>query len=355
MTSEGRSASGWAVATAALVAVVALATSGCGDDSAERTAEDEREVGTVVRQLQRAFLADDTAAICARMTRAAQRQAGIAAHNTPTTCPKDVRGFFAMIEQGGGWRHRGEPELTGVAVDGDRATATVAVAGWRAAVPLAREDGRWKLNSFFGAAADRPPKPTTTGAATPAAERGSHEVAVRGAREGPLRPCGKVSAESFAALTGGCRIELYSRRTDLSALTVFGDFRLASCWSRQGFLVDGSGRTWTDSTTVEADIEGERSACGDVNACGEGDGVDASWLGRIEARPDGDLIYRSKVCFETCIGDFAGVLTQRLVRRGRDWRAETVGAGVGASGFRVDSRLDLTPDGLAIARSDSPG
>jgi cytochrome c551/c552 len=126
-------------AFAVAIAVVA-ATGGCGDDDADH-------VAAAFADIQARFAAQDARGVCSRITRRAQYQAGALGHAQPTTCERDVHDLFRWIAIQSPSK---SPKAVAVAVDGDYATVATALTSDAASdVPFVKQDGRWKLDSFF--------------------------------------------------------------------------------------------------------------------------------------------------------------------------------------------------------------
>lgn len=137
--------------------VVASALAGCSGQN------DEEQVADAVQAMQDHMAAGDFDAVCAAMTARPKRQIGTIGHGRrPTTCPRDVREMVLTAElqaPGDGLRDSKRPAIRSVRVDpsGERALAVLTVDGGAFHVELAKEDGEWKLDDFFGAVA--PPLP----------------------------------------------------------------------------------------------------------------------------------------------------------------------------------------------------
>lgn len=140
----------------ALVLSAAIAVgAGCG--GGEENGDADKQVRAVYAQLQSRFEARDSDGVCARISKAAKVQIGSFGHAQPTTCVRDVRQLFKWIkrERPGGPT---APRLVGVAVEGDEAMATARLTpGAEGQVPFVKEDGKWKLDNFFGITAPPPP------------------------------------------------------------------------------------------------------------------------------------------------------------------------------------------------------
>jgi hypothetical protein len=318
---------------------MALVGASCGE-----TRDDADQVASTVRDLQSAFADGDWKGVCARISDGAKVQVGKIAHGSPTACGRDLARAFTLIEEGGGWLHRRMPEVVDVDVDADRATATVSLGERsRAGLPLVRQGGEWKLDSFAGT-------PTRQAEAVRAGIRSAAFPATRGeavgVRESAGSPCGDLVDGRFPEISGGCQIDVTTRRTKLTVTTVFGDFRFAVCPSSYPISVDSRGRTWTGTRQVA--IPGGSGPCGDINSCLDEDGQ-LPWRGRLGSAGDGTVLHVVDACFETCVGYFVGEISMRLTRHVGGWRAELTGD-VGDSGLRLQSALAVDGD-LAIATS----
>ena len=331
--SEGRAGEGARAAgrrplpvAAVLLGAIAMLLVGCGDE--DTSDADRRAVAQATERLQLAFAERDLPELCARMTRRASRQAGRIAYGRPRACVPDVRRAVSVIGRDV-WEELGQLPLRAVEVDGDEATATVAFEGHEVDVPLARENGRWKLDSFFGTSAARLD-------ARPSSLSGKGDaVTVTVAAAGARARCADFLS-SYPRVVGGCVMSLHSPAVDISVLTPFGHFRFALCRAGQRLAIDGSGDTWTSRVSFEGDSDGR---CGDVRPCGDRRGS-LPWKGRIYARPDGGLSQRTDVCLDTGLGYYEGEVVTRLVRRGGGWQVVADYAEVGRSGFTLAGRLE---------------
>jgi hypothetical protein len=131
---------------------LALGIASCGGDGRSADAE---AVRAAFVELRRDFAADDLDGVCVRISRAAKRQVGSIGHKRPRQCWVDVGEFADSLGKGD---RGGRPKIVAVEVDGDRASV-MAVLGKesRSKVPFVKEDGDWKLDSFYGNTAP-PPK-----------------------------------------------------------------------------------------------------------------------------------------------------------------------------------------------------
>lgn len=316
--------------------------------------ESPHPVTTAVQDLRRAFLASDYEGICARMTAAAKREAGSAAHSEPTTCVPDVRKLFGLIEKGDGWRNRGEPRVTKLTLEGDQATATVALGQQLADIPFVKEGGEWKLNGFFGGPLKRAEsyqrrvQRTPFPAAQAPSALGDTTVEVRNRDDDA---CPDLSEAQFPVITGGCKFDVSSGKVPLtmSLLTIFGDFQFERCRLDYRVYADGAGRTWIDRIEVNGDVDG---ACGDVNACYSKEGAVLPWKGRLRNNGDGSFIHRIDMCLRTCVGSFTGDLVVRMAPEEDGWRAEPLNGG-GQTGFRFDGPLAVADDSLDVRATGS--
>lgn len=323
---------------------LAIVASGCGAD-----AKDESPIGVdhpiadEVSRLQEAREQGDIAAICNRLTRFAQRQAGKMGHGRPTSCDQDVRRAVAMIDSGGGWDDDRDPVVERLRHGRTAAAvATIAAGAWRAEVPFEHVDGRWRLASFFGSGATLEPAARTARAAPFPGGRGRALAAVDEAG----RPCGEVATRRFPRLSGGCVLEFSNPRVAIDVLTPLGAFRFSDCAVGFRLSVGSDGRSWIDQWAVETPSPREENGCSDVNQCVvAGTYVYQPWKGRLTRNPDGSYRLVADMCLNTCVGLFTGKYVWRLVRNTDGWRAEPSDAG--ASGFVIDGELAVTGDLLA--------
>ena len=320
----------------------ALGVAGCSDDGEERPPESRHPAAAAVRELQAAFAARDMARICEQMTPTAQRQAGEVAHGTPTTCEKDLRRAFRIIDEGG-WGESGEPIVTRAVVDGPRATATVEHdEGWRANVELMRIDGVWKLAGFFGV----PPKEfdlfeDRLRRYSPG-EGGGQSVEVLD-RDG--EPCPPVRLSAQSKVAGGCVFEVTTGSVPIRMLTPFGDFRFANCSVDYRVTVSPEGDTWT----TDAAFEKPNTGCSDLNPCvtERDEEEEKPWQGKLVSDGDGGYVHHMILCLRTCIGLFAGDFFMRLDRDDEGWKVET--SDEGATGFKIDGELAVSGEPFDVS------
>lgn len=324
------------------VAGVAAVLGAAGCSSEDNGAPESRHPAAVaVRELQQAFAARDMARICDRMTPTAQRQAGEVAHGTPTTCEKDLRRAFKIIDEGG-WGEDGEPVVTRTDASGSRATATIEHDdGWRADVELMRQDGVWKLAGFFGV----PPREfdlfeDRLRRYSPREPGGQSIEVVDGAGE----PCPSIRRSGQSEVAGGCVFEVSAASVPIRMLTPFGDFKFANCSVDYRVAVTPQGDTWTTSVAFENPDTG----CSDLNACVTEKDVekDQPWKGQLVSDGDGGYTHHTIMCLRTCIGLFAGDFFMRLTRDDEGWKVET--SDEGSTGFKIDGDLKVTGDDFDV-------
>jgi hypothetical protein len=324
---------------------VNLALAGCGGGVASETREGD--VVAAVRDLQRSFASSDWKALCRGLSESARRQMKRIADGSHDGCLKDLSEAIKVINRGDPIRHVAEPQLGEVVVDGDRAAATVLLNDDRPHEAPLVEDGRWKLDSFFGTpeaavrrlvesdARSRPfPPANGVTATTPAGD-----------------PCSDFSEAGYPAITGKCSIQITGGEVELTILTVFGDFKLADCELGYEAVVDRDARTWTTSFTLGP--KDGSSDCANVVRCRGKRGAQP-WKGRVRGDVgDSYGIYSYShvmdACLTTPMGHYAGTLEVLLIASQdefelnpkKSWRAEAVDADVGVSGLRLEGRFDI--------------
>lgn len=130
------------VAFAALIALALLPA--CGGD-------DEQEIRSAIRDLQQAFARQDGPAICGALTEAGREHIGTLGHDPREPCGENIWMLLdpdAKADARETGRERGPRRIE---VDGDRATVVVRLGpGSVGRVPLAKEDGEWKVDALYG-------------------------------------------------------------------------------------------------------------------------------------------------------------------------------------------------------------
>jgi hypothetical protein len=151
----GSSAREWSArAVAGLAVALAVALLGaCGES-------DEEQIRAAVEGVQQAFVDGDLAEVCERLTEEGRRHIGGIGHDLGpdgeppevTPCPRDLRVLAGGIQDSSRrWRENAARRIYGVRIDGDRATAEVEFErGVGGSLPLAREDGEWKIDGLYG-------------------------------------------------------------------------------------------------------------------------------------------------------------------------------------------------------------
>lgn len=302
-------------------------------------------VTRAIDELQQAFVARDHAAICAGLTDAAADQVGLAAHGQPTRCERDLRRMLGLIRRGNGWRHEGRPRVIAVDRVGAEARATVALdEHWRAQVPMALEDGRWRLDGMFG---DKPLEARQASRALPGSDFPPLYAPDVEVTDVSGSPCPALAAKDYPGVSGGCVLKLSAPAMPVVFLTPFGDFKFGDCSIDYRVHVDSSGRTWTDKWVVAGDL-----ACADINSCddyskGPPEPFEVSetvpWRGVIRSEGDATYLHEMDMCLQTCVGYFIGKLNVRLTEEDGVWRAEPIDGG-GDTGFHIGHRLRVRTD-----------
>lgn len=144
-----------AVPLVVLLVASAIGAVACGNGDAERA--DRQSIRTTLAEVVDDFADGDLDAVCAQMSASAKRHVGVIGHGTPTRCQRDL----ALLVKSVGARQRqalAPPRVARVELDGGRGTAIVLLGrGTPTRIPFAEEDGKWKIDNFFGISAF-PPK-----------------------------------------------------------------------------------------------------------------------------------------------------------------------------------------------------
>jgi hypothetical protein len=335
---------------------LACAGVGCGSDGSDR--DREAALGAIqaaAHKAQRALTAGNMPALCAVMSPRAREQAGRLVHGTPEDCQKDVRAFLATIDEGGGWRGR-PPRISDPTVedDGRRGRVTLSAGEWRAEAPFVESSDGWKLGSFFGS-------PLADGAELSRAvlqrrrPGASGQVRAAHAPAGfPAAPCAAVFTETFPEISGTCELAISSSDIRPTVLTALGSLSFDRCTMTYRVATDATGRTWVYNVHVDAPPGVANNGCSDILACSDAQGRPVPWKGRLDYRPGGSMLHRFDVCLDTCVGLYDGVVTTRLVRKGRSWTVTADDAPVGASGFRLNGVSTLRANGVRLATTRRP-
>lgn len=152
-----RASRGWSarpLKLGAAACAVACLLVACGGGDGGETA-DREQIETAVRELQRAFAAEDVDRVCALLSAAAREHVKGMGHDLggtpPAPCYFDLYTFIEGVQKSRTWRERTAREVGDIVVDGDTAKATVRFEdGQTASLPLVREDGKWRVDALYG-------------------------------------------------------------------------------------------------------------------------------------------------------------------------------------------------------------
>jgi hypothetical protein len=147
------------VITGVAFALIVIAGTSCGDSETEQD-----RIRAAIERVQGDMAAGRVKAVCSAMTTRPQRQIGSVGHGRkPTTCERDLRELVQSTDTylGSptvGLRRARKPNVLAVDIQpgGRKASATVTLGVDRFDIALAKEDGDWKLDDFFGASAPAP-------------------------------------------------------------------------------------------------------------------------------------------------------------------------------------------------------
>lgn len=140
-----------ACAAGTLLLTLGLAP-GCGGD------DDENRIRATIDRLQDDFAAERVAAVCDALGERPKAQIGSIGHSRqPTTCERDLRGFFGNLDYRSfskgepvpDLRRNPKPEVVDVEISGDSATAHLSLQGKPLDAPFVKEGGEWKLADFW--------------------------------------------------------------------------------------------------------------------------------------------------------------------------------------------------------------
>ena len=121
-----------------------LALSACGDGAGK-----ERAIRKTVESYYAAFAAKDAASVCGSMSDSAKRQMDEAPGTAGKGCEQVMRLVFSSV--GSRLDVLREARVADVAINGDRATATVDFRNQAGRLGLVREGERWKVDDVGGA------------------------------------------------------------------------------------------------------------------------------------------------------------------------------------------------------------
>jgi hypothetical protein len=129
-------------ALACLLPVLVLAS--CGGDDASK---DEAAVRDTAKGLYGALADKDGGKVCELLT-VAQRKAVAKGGGAGNSSCERVMGLALTFLAGKDLKDADKAKVTKVAIEGDRATATVEYKGKPGVLGLVREDGEWRISGF---------------------------------------------------------------------------------------------------------------------------------------------------------------------------------------------------------------
>lgn len=320
----------------ALIALLATAIAGCGDDGDQRAAP-RGPTAMAIRDLQEAFASGNTAAICAQMTAPARRQAHAMGKGGAGGCARAVQSDLGVLAAGG-LDPDEPPAIIRTQLDGSPTRATVRVgdeSGQQADVALIREDGAWKLAGFFGVP---PMEFALLEESFRIRQPPRYDAPPVAGLDGDGQPCPRMRDRQHPAITGGCRFTVAGERIPVRVLSPFGGFELAECEVSYRVYVAPQGHTWTAEVTFGDDAA---PGCGEIEPCRTEEGLFRPWSGRFVKEDDDSFLHYMDICLRTGVGLFGGGnLVIRMARQGDGWRAEP--SDHGATGFRIDGELEVS-------------
>lgn len=360
---EGGSSRLARIAAYGIAALAASALVGCGDDAPQKVTTTGKSPRRALLEVQRAFAQRDLKSMCVLLTRSAREEVGKTAHNSPTTCLRDLDRLIGMIDSIDGWDDSEPPRFVREVGDGTRREVTVRTDdGWEATLPFAKEAGKWRLAAFVGttrAALDRAEKrmpevsfPTAAGKPVVAATSGGTPCPpIRLARNLDSPPS---ALDYYPHAAGGCVVDVTSGgRLPVRMLTAFGDFRFDDCSLTFRLRVGPDGRTWTEKWQGGGRDEG---GCQDLIDCVSpaSAAVNPPWKGRLQMTGGDTFVLRTRMCLRTCVGFFVGDWVRTFERDGAGWRVDSVADG--RTGFSIDGSLEAAGrEGLSLREAPRRG
>jgi ketosteroid isomerase-like protein len=138
-------------------ALLAVGAAGCGDSddgdgNQQAGGSEQAQARAAVEGLYAAIADGDAEAVCDSLTDAGQKQvAGGGLGGKSASCADAFQKFLDAAERQGGLDLTLKAKVRKVTVKGDRGTATVSFGGNRTgAVPLAKQDGEWRIEQAGG-------------------------------------------------------------------------------------------------------------------------------------------------------------------------------------------------------------
>ncbi len=299
------------LAALAIVAVLALLPTACGDDP-------QPEIEAVFDRAATAFADRDARTLCRLLSPRGKLLVGSSGHEErPLNCRQDVRRFIdATLPYRAGPR----PEIVDVAeTDDGRASAHVRLpSGATVTLPFTESSGGdWQLDGFFDAslsllqAVNYPEANRLTVAPDPAPPDADN-VTVRDGRTS-RRPCPNVimDANEYPLVSGGCVLEVKAEAIGMSVWGPFGVLPYGDCEVSYALHVDSAGRAWLTDFLVMG-----RNPCVDTVACYDRDKQNIPWAATITRTGDDRLRIRlDDICLDTCMGRFRGRWDMELVQQ----------------------------------------
>jgi hypothetical protein len=117
----------------------------------EKVSGGPQEIEAAVRDLQRAFAAEDTDRVCGLLSTAARRHVEAMGHGSEGPCYFDLYMLIEGVQKSPSWRQRVAREVSDIHIEDDRATATVQFEdGQTASLPFVYERDQWRVDALFG-------------------------------------------------------------------------------------------------------------------------------------------------------------------------------------------------------------
>jgi len=133
---------------AASVLCIALALVSCGESQKNDVAATRDRIAEALDDVRASVSSGNAGRVCAELGTGARDQVSRLAHTN--TCLEGVTMLLKGLKTGRKGTRMPNAEVSKVKISGRGAVATLDVGGESIRLPFTEEDGRWKLDSFYG-------------------------------------------------------------------------------------------------------------------------------------------------------------------------------------------------------------